>query len=81
MPGFPRKSIREEQVVFSGEGRRDPEMSLALEQPRLAPVQLGVVLEPGPTPKRVLAPSLIDFRGNPGIRALYQAIGTPTQMD
>ena len=25
------------------------------------------------------APSLIDFCGNPGIRALYQAIGIPTQ--
>ena len=25
----------------------------------------------------ILAPSLIDFRGNPGIRALYQAIGIP----
>ena len=32
----------------------------------------------GPRPKRLLAPSLIDFRGNPGIRALYQAIGIPT---
>ena len=31
----------------------------------------------GPRPKRLLAPSLIDFRGNPGIRALYQAIGRP----
>ena len=31
----------------------------------------------GPRPKRLLAPSLIDFRGNPGIRALYQAIGIP----
>ena len=30
----------------------------------------------GPRPKRLLAPSLIDFRGNPGIRALYQAIGS-----
>ena len=31
----------------------------------------------GPQPKRLLAPSLIDFQGNPGIRALYQAIGIP----
>ena len=30
----------------------------------------------GPRPIRLLAASsLIDFRGNPGIRALYQAIG------
>ena len=31
----------------------------------------------GPCPKRLLAPSLIDFRGKTGIRALYQAIGIP----
>ena len=31
----------------------------------------------GPGPKRLLAPSLIDFRGKTGIRALYQAIGIP----
>ena len=30
-----------------------------------------------PSPKRLLAPSLIDFWGSPGIRALYQAIGIP----
>ena len=45
---------------------------------------LGVALEQetilglsGPGPKRLLAPSLIDFRGKTGIRALYQAIGIP----
>ena len=45
---------------------------------------LGVVLEQetilglsGPGPKRLLAPSLIDFSGKTGIRALYQAIGIP----
>ena len=27
--------------------------------------------------ERLLPPSLFEFRGNPGIRALYQAIGTP----
>ena len=32
----------------------------------------------GPGPKRLLAPSLIDFRGKTGIRALYQAIGIPS---
>ena len=80
IPGFPRKSIRKEQVVFSGEGRRDPKVSLALGQPKVAPVQVWVALEQetflglsGPRPKRLLAPFLIDFRGNPGIRALYQA--------
>ena len=31
----------------------------------------------GPRPTRLLAPSLIDFRGKTGIRALYQAIGIP----
>ena len=31
----------------------------------------------GPCPKRLLAPSLIDFGENPGIRALYQAIRIP----
>ena len=52
-----------EQIVFSGEGRRNPKLSLALEQPRLA---LGVALEQetilglsGPRPKSLLAPSLI----------------------
>ena len=52
-------------------------MSLALEQPRLAPVQpwgcprARDILElSGPRPKRLLAPSLIDFRGNPGIRGI-----------
>ena len=32
-----------------------------------------------PHPKTLLAPSPTDFRGNPRIRALYQAIGIPTQ--
>ena len=32
----------------------------------------------GPAPKRLLAPSLIDFRGKTGIRASYQAIGIPS---
>ena len=31
----------------------------------------------GPRPKRLVAPSLIDFWGNPGLRALHQAIGIP----
>ena len=60
-------------------------MSLALEQPRLAPVQpWGCPIEQetilglsGSRPKRLLAPSLIDFGGNPGIRALHQAIRIP----
>ena len=60
-------------------------MSLALEQPRLEPVQPWGCLEheaflglSGTSPKRLRAPSLIvDFRGSPGIRALYQAIGIP----
>ena len=32
----------------------------------------------GPRLKRLLGPSLIDFHGNPGVWALYQAIGIPT---
>ena len=36
---FPENRQGKEQVVFSGEGQRDPKISLALEQPRLAPVQ------------------------------------------
>ena len=32
----------------------------------------------GPCPEGLLAPSLIDFLGNPGIRALCQAIGIST---
>ena len=52
--------------------------------PRLHRCNLGVALEQeillglfGPRPKILLAPSPVDFRGNPGIRALYQAIGIP----
>ena len=36
---FPENRQGKEQAVFSGEGQRDPKISLALEQPRLAPVQ------------------------------------------
>ena len=36
---FPENRQGKEQVVFSGDGQRDPKISLALEQPRLAPVQ------------------------------------------
>ena len=34
----------------------------------------------GPSPKKLLAPSPIDFRGKTGIRALYQAIGIPSLL-
>ena len=81
IPGFPRKSIREGASSLL-EGRRVPNMSLALGQPQgctgaslgcsRARVILGSLR---PSPKRLLAPSLIHFRRNPGIRALYQAIG------
>ena len=54
----------------------------------VAPVQVWVALEQeiflglsGLRLKRLLAPSLIDFQGNPGIRALYQAIGIRTTDD
>ena len=39
IPVFLRKSIREGASGLCGPGRRDPKISLALEQPRLAPVQ------------------------------------------
>ena len=66
-------------MVFLGKGRRVPKMSLALGQPpRLHRCNLGVAPEQetfwglsGPRPERLLAPSLIDFRGNAGIQALY----------
>ena len=90
IPGSSRTSIREGASSLSGQGlRRVPKKSLALEQPRLGPVQPSgcpgardafETLRPSPenTPKD-LAPSLIEFRGSPRIRALYQAIGIPTQ--
>ena len=61
-------------------------MSLALGQPKVALVQVWIALEQepfwglsSPRPKRLFAPSLVDFRGNPGIRALCQAIGLPNR--
>ena len=36
---LPENRYGKEQVVFSGRGRRDPKISFALKQPRLAPVQ------------------------------------------
>ena len=67
--------FEKEQVVFECGGRRDPNLHRCI---------LGVALEPetilglsGPRPKRPLAPSLIDFRGSPEIRASYQANGIP----
>ena len=83
IPGFPRKSIRERASRLFGRGPQRPQNifcsratqtctgGVALEQETI----LGLS---GPHPKRLLAPSLIDFRGNPGIRALCQAIGVPT---
>ena len=69
-------------VVFSGEGWRVPNMSLALEHPRLAPVQSWSYPRArdifgglsGPRLNRLLAPSLVDFQGNPGIQDLHQAM-------
>ena len=49
-----------------------PKMSLALE------TFWGLS---GPRLRRLLAPSLIDFRGNPGIRALYQTIPKGPKID
>ena len=80
---FPENREGKEQVVFLGLGRRVPKLSLALEQPQGC---VWVALEQeifwglsGPGLKRLLAPSLIDFRGKTGIRALYQAIGIPNR--
>ena len=88
IPGFPRKSIRDGASSLFGRGPERPKkiVSCSRATPRLHRCNLGVALEQetiflglsGPRPKRLLAPSLIDFRGNPGIRALYQAIGIPT---
>ena len=64
----------------------DPKMSLALERPRLAPVQpwgcskardiFGTLR---PSPENTTCSFPYRFRGNPGTRALYQAIGIPSQ--
>ena len=81
---FPENRQGKEQVVFSGEGWRDPKLSLALEQPRLAPVQprgcprardnFGT---PRPSPEKTTCSFPCRFSGNPGIRALYQARRIP----
>ena len=73
--GFPPKSIRKGARSLSGEARRDLHrcnLEVTLEQETF----LGLS---GPCPKRLLAPSLIDFGGNPEIRALYHPIGIPTK--
>ena len=62
-----------------GEGRavacgKGPPIALALGGAGPSKTHLGLS---SPRPERLLAPSLIDFRGSPGIRALYQAIGMP----
>ena len=66
---FP-KINKEGASVFSGEDRRGPKATLTLEHLRLAPVQPWVALEQetfwglsGLRPKRLRAPSLIDFSG------------------
>ena len=66
-------------------GPERPKMSPALEQPRLAPVQPwgcprardNFWNSPALARKHYLLLPL-DFQGNPGIRALYQAIGIPS---
>ena len=83
IPGFPRKSIREGASSLFGRGPERPKnVSCSRATPWLHRCKSGVALEQetilglsGPRPKRLLAPSLIDFRGNPGIRALHQANG------
>ena len=83
--GFPRKSIREGASSLFGQGPESPRIvSCSRATPDLHRCNLGVALEQetifglsGPCPKRLLAPSLIDFRGNPRIWASYQAVGIP----
>ena len=82
IPVLPRKSIRGRSKWSFRAGAGESQNCL-----KVAPVQVWVALEQeifwglsGPGPKRLLAPSLIDFRGKTGIRALYQAIGIPSQQ-
>ena len=85
IPGFPRISRREGASSLFGRGPERPKIvSCSRATPRVHRCNHGVALEQetilglsGPRPKRLLAPSLIDIRGNPGIRASYQAIGIP----
>ena len=72
-------------MFFWAMARESQKLSLPLGQPQgCTGASLGVALEQetilglsGHCPIRLLAPSLIDFQGNPGIRVLYQAIGIP----
>ena len=81
-----RKSIRERASSLFGRGSERPKnVSCSRATPDLHRCNLGVALEQetilglsGPRPKRLLALSLMDFRGNPGIWALYQANGIPS---
>ena len=80
LPGT-RPEFLESFRVRAGETQK---CLLLQSNPDLHRCSLGVALEQetflglsGPRPKRLLVPSLINFRGNPGIRALYQAIGIP----
>ena len=70
IPGFPGKSIREgETSSLFGRGPESPKIVwVALEQETF----LGLS---GPCPKRVLAPSLIGFRGNSGVRPCTRQSG------
>ena len=73
---FPRKSIGEGASSLFGRGPKSPQnISCSRATPKLHRCNFGVALEQemfwglfGPRPKRLLAPSPIDFRGNPGIR-------------
>ena len=79
LPGFPRKSMTEgaSSLVWQGSGS-PKKVSCSKATLRLHRCNLGVALEqetflglPEPCQTRLLAPSVIDFRGNPGIRAFY----------
>ena len=81
------KSIGEGASSLFGGWPGSPEnVSCSRATPRLHRCKSGVALEketfsglPGHPPKRLLAPSPIEFRGNPGIRGLYQAVRVATQ--
>ena len=80
------KSIGEGASSLFGGWPGSPEtVSCSSATPDMHRRNLGVALEqetfsglPGHPPKRLLAPSPIDFGGNPEIRGLYQAVRVAT---
>ena len=85
---YPKNRDGKGQVVLSGEGRKVPKMSLALEQPRFAPVQPWRAQEQeiiwglsGPRPKRTTCSLPYRFSVKNRNSGLVPGIGIPRQCE